>query len=170
MIFAFFAVKSTAVFGFTELVPTALTREARPIPPCSFSPPVQQKGRNWVPASLPHSTLRTISNLYPMRRRRFAPVSYTRSDYCVFASSTPIPYQKACPPHVTSCGDKAGTTGKSQRRLPAAGMRSELVRRAQRPETLTWTIHTPMETPTLRRVRARGVQECEITGLREHCH
>jgi hypothetical protein len=52
--------------------------------------PVQQKSRNIVPAFLPHSTLRTTLNLHLMPRRRFAPVSHTRSDYCVFASSTSI--------------------------------------------------------------------------------
>ena len=49
---------------------------------------VQQKSRNWVPAFLPHSTLRTTLNLCLMRHRRFTPVSHTRSDYCVFASLT----------------------------------------------------------------------------------
>ena len=68
---------------------------------------VQQKSRNLVPAFLPHSTLRTTLNLYLMRRRRFTPVSYTRSDYCVFASSTYTTYQKRLSPHVTNCGDKA---------------------------------------------------------------
>jgi hypothetical protein len=48
----------------------------------------QQKSRNSIPAFLPHSTLRTTLNLHLMPRRRFAPVSHTRSDYCVFASST----------------------------------------------------------------------------------
>ena len=50
--------------------------------------PVQQKSRNLFPAFLPHSTLRTTLKLHSMRRRRFAPVNHTRSDYCVFASST----------------------------------------------------------------------------------
>ena len=80
---------------------------------CIFSTvaivPVQQKGRKIVPALLPHSTLRTTLNLFSILRRRFAPVSHTRSDYCVFASSTQTTYQKRCPPHVTSCGDKART-------------------------------------------------------------
>ena len=81
---------------------------------------VQQKGRKVVPASLPHSTLRTTLNLFSILRRRFAPVSHTRSDYCVFASSTQTTYQKRCPPHVTSCGDKAraGKNGGKSRFCP----------------------------------------------------
>jgi hypothetical protein len=71
---------------------------------------VQQKSRNFIPAFLPHSTLRTTLNLYLMRRRRFTPVSHTRSDYCVFASLTMATYQNLCPRHVTSCGDKAGSS------------------------------------------------------------
>ena len=48
--------------------------------------------------------------LYLMRRRRFTPISHTRSDYCAFASSTlNSTYSNPCPLHVTSCGDKAGT-------------------------------------------------------------
>jgi hypothetical protein len=41
-----------------------------------------------------------------MRCRRFAPVGHTRSDYCVFAPSVPIPYQNPRLLHVTSCGDR----------------------------------------------------------------
>lgn len=41
-----------------------------------------------------------------MRRHSFAPTSHTRLGHCVFASSTPLQYQKPCPPPVTSTGDK----------------------------------------------------------------
>ncbi len=60
-----------------------------------------------IPAFLPHSTLRTTLNLTLMRRRRFTPVSYTRSDYCVFASLTLPPYQNPQSRHVTSSGYRA---------------------------------------------------------------
>jgi hypothetical protein len=56
-------------------------------------------------------------NLHLMRRRRFTPVSYTRSDYCVFASLTLPPYQKPHFRHVTSCGDNVPV------RLAATGLR-----------------------------------------------
>jgi hypothetical protein len=41
-----------------------------------------------------------------MPRRRHYAISHTRSDYCVFASSTSIAYLNRCPPLVTSTGDK----------------------------------------------------------------
>ena len=84
----------------------AILEQARPPPAqpggdaAAVALRVQQKSRNWIPAFLPHSTLRTTLNLCPMRRRRFTPVSYTRSDYCVFASLThdtiPEPLSPAC--------------------------------------------------------------------------
>jgi len=61
--------------------------------------------------------MRTL-NRHPMRRRRFAPASHTRSGYCAFTSSTTPQYQKPCPPPVTSTGDKPEPVPKARRTEP----------------------------------------------------
>src|ERR1019366_9548731 len=114
--------------------------------PMPLAGPVQQKSRNLIPAFLPHSTLRTTLKLHLMPRRRFEPVSHTWSDYCVFASSTEITYQKRCPPHVTSCGDtvQPGNRGLKSRFRPAPC--------PLRPD------------PRSRWQSSAGVPACELTG------
>src|ERR1035441_9538953 len=67
--------------------PPRLHQGSTKAPPKPPPVPVQQKSRKLIPAFLPHSTLRTTLNLHLMPRRRFALISHTRSDYCVFASS-----------------------------------------------------------------------------------
>ncbi len=77
------------------------------LPRCDSSPAFLQKqrGRVFNPASLPHSTLRTKSSM--LRRRHYA-FSHTRSEYCVFTSSTLLLYPPVGLPPVTSSGDKPG--------------------------------------------------------------